>query len=487
MKIPNWITKTIKLPTKTTPLNPLKKMTMKRIMMIGLLTAVFALPTQAQELKKVMLFMQTGKLADAKTEIDKNAADPKFSGKAETFYWKSRIYAALYKDPVSRAKTPNAKEIADEAFAKYQQLDPSFNFVKEMMPEGPNGYFDMYQTCFAEGVRNFNGKRWDSAAYYFTSTVSTYDLIYKNKWTSAKTPFDTTSILYLGYALQNAQKPAEAVQQYTRLADNMVFDTAYIDMYRFTLNYFITTKNEPQFKKYLAVSKEAYPTEQWDDFAMEYLDKNLTLAEKTAFYDKESAAGTLKEFEYLQFGDWFANARTKEKDMDSTQQAMYNIKSGDAYQKAYSLNNKNAIAAFNAGLIYYNNFADYSDKYSDNIRTLQQLNVNKPPADKDPKKRPAQEAKFKEQTDAVKKLNTDLEKPINENLEASINWLEKSIDNLKGKTDLNRSEKMVFERSLDFLANLYEYKRDKVRGKDMKLFDAYDAKYKEYEGMHKKN
>ena len=462
-------------------------MTMKRIMMIGLLTAVFALPTQAQELKKVMLFMQTGKLADAKTEIDKNAADPKFSGKAETFYWKSRIYAALYKDPVSRAKTPNAKEIADEAFAKYQQLDPSFNFVKEMMPEGPNGYFDMYQTCFAEGVRNFNGKRWDSAAYYFTSTVNTYDLIYKNKWTSAKTPFDTTSILYLGYALQNAQKPAEAVQQYTRLADNMVFDTAYIDMYRFTLNHFITTKNEPQFKKYLAVSKEAYPTEQWDDFAMEYLDKNLTLAEKTAFYDKESAAGTLKEFEYLQFGDWFANARTKEKDMDSTQQAMYNIKSGDAYQKAYSLNNKNAIAAFNAGLIYYNNFADYSDKYSDNIRTLQQLNVNKPPADKDPKKRPAQEAKFKEQTDAVKKLNTDLEKPINENLEASINWLEKSIDNLKGKTDLNRSEKMVFERSLDFLANLYEYKRDKVRGKDMKLFDAYDAKYKEYEGMHKKN
>lgn len=462
-------------------------MTMKRIMMIGLLTAVFALPTQAQELKKVLLFMQTGKLADAKTEIDKNAADPKFSGKAETFYWKSRIYAALYKDPVSRAKTPNAKEIADEAFAKYQQLDPSFNFVKEMMPEGPNGYFDMYQTCFAEGVRNFNGKRWDSAAYYFTSTVSTYDLIYKNKWTSAKTPFDTTSILYLGYALQNAQKPAEAVQQYTRLADNMVFDTAYIDMYRFTLNHFITTKNEPQFKKYLAVSKEAYPTEQWDDFAMEYLDKNLTLAEKTAFYDKESAAGTLKEFEYLQFGDWFANARTKEKDMDSTQQAMYNIKSGDAYQKAYSLNNKNAIAAYNAGLIYYNNFADYSDKYSDNIRTLQQLNVNKPPADKDPKKRPAQEAKFKEQTDAVKKLNTDLEKPINENLEASINWLEKSIDNLKGKTDLNRSEKMVFERSLDFLANLYEYKRDKVRGKDMKLFDAYDAKYKEYEGMHKKN
>jgi hypothetical protein len=460
---------------------------MKRIMMIGLLTAVFALPTQAQELKKVMVALQLGKLADAKTEIDKNAADPKFSGKAETYYWKSRIYAAHYKDPVLRAKTPNAKEIADEAFAKYQQLDPTFNFVKEMGQDGPSGYFDVYKGCFADGVRIFNGKRWDSAAYYFTSAVNTFDVISKNKWISTKTPFDTTSILYLGYSFQNAQKPAEAVQQYIRLADNKVVDSSYIDMYRFTLNHFISTKNEAQFKKYLAVSKEGYPKEQWDDYEMEYIDKNLNLAEKTAFYDKESAAGTLNELKYLQFGDWFANVRTKEKDLDSTQYSQYSFKAADAYQKAYGLNNKNAIAAFNSGLIYYNNFAEYSDKYSDNIRALQQLNMNKPPADKDPKKRPAQEAKFKEQIDAVKKLNTDLDKPINENLEASINWLEKSVDNLKGRSDMNRTEKMVFDRSLDFLANLYEYKRDKVRGKDMKLFDVYDAKYKEYEGMHKKN
>jgi hypothetical protein len=460
---------------------------MKRIMMIGLLTAVWALPSQAQELKKVMLFTQTGKIAEARAEIDKAIADPKFSGKPEPYYWKSRIYAAIYRDPASREKTPNAKMIADEAFAKYQQLDPSFNFVKEMGQEGPNGYFDMYQACFAEGVRAFNGKKWDSAAYFFTSSVNSYDLIYKNKWTAAKTPFDTTSILYLGYSLQNAQKPAEAVEQYTRLADNKVADEAYIDMYRYSLNHFTVTKNEAQFKKYLAVSKELFPKELWDEFDMDYIDKNLTLAEKTALYDAESAAGTLNEFKYLQFGDWFANVRNKEKDMDSTQLAMYNMKSSDAFQKAYALNNKNAAAAFNDGLIYYNNFGDYSDKYSDNIRTLQQLNANKPPADKDPKKRPAQEAKFKEQTDAVKKLNIDLEKPINENLDASIGWLEKAVDNLKGRTDLNRTEKMVFERSLDFLANMYEYKRDKMRGKDLKLFDLYDAKYKEYESMHKKN
>jgi hypothetical protein len=220
---------------------------------------------------------------------------------------------------------------------------------------------------------------------------------------------------------------------------------------------------------------------------MDYLEKNFNLAEKTALYDKESAAGTLNEFQYLQFGDWFANTRNKEKDIDSATQAMYSRKASEAFQKAYEKNNKNAVAAFNAGLLFYNYFNDYSDKYSDNIRTLQMMNANKPAPEKDPKKRAAQDAKFKEQTDAVKKLNTELEKPINENLETSIGWMEKAVDALRGRNDLNRTEKMVFERSLDYLANMYEYKRDKMRGKDMKLYDLYDAKYKEYESMHKKN
>lgn len=460
---------------------------MKPFFLTGIIACLFMGSLQAQELKKVQLFMISGKIAEAKAEVDKAITDPKFSGKPETYYWRSRIYAAIYNKPELRAKTPNAKEIADEAFAKYQQMDPQYAVLKEIGPEGPQGYFDLYSGSFQDGVRTFNTKKWDSAAYYFQSSVRTYDMIYQNKWITSKTPFDTTSLLYLGYAYQNLQKAEEAVQQYTRLADNRVADEAYIDMYRYVLSYYTSTKNEPLFRKYLAVSREYYPKENWDDFEMEYIEKNLTLEEKTALYDKESAAGSLNEFKYLQFGDWFANAKSKNANMDSATQVMYGLKASDAFQKAYGQNNKNAVAAFNAGLIYYNSFNEYSDKYYENIRSLQQLNNNKPPAEKDPKKRAQQEAKFKEQTDAVKKLNLDLEKPINENLEVSINWMEKAVEALKNRTDLNRSEKMVFERSLDLLANMYEYKRDRMRGKDVKLYDLYDAKYKEYESMHKKN
>jgi len=460
---------------------------MKQFFITAFIACMITGSLQAQELKKIQLFMMSGKLAEAKTEVDKATIDPKFSGKAETYYWRSRIYAGIFNKPELREKTPNAKQIAEEAFAKYQQMDPQYAFLKEIGPEGPQGYFDLYQGSFQEGVRSFNGKKWDSAAYFFNTSVKTYDQIFQNKWIQTKTPFDTTSILYLGYAYQNAQKPEEAVQQYTRLADNQVADESYIDMYRYVLAHHTATKNEAQFRKFLDVCRKLYPKENWDDYEMDYLDKNLTLAEKTALYDKESAAGTLNEFKYLQFGDWFANTKSKEKDMDSATHAMYNLKASDAFQKAYGQNNKNAVAAFNAGLLYYNNFNDYSDKYSDNIRTLQMLNANKPAPDKDPKKRAAQDAKFKEQTEAVKKLNVELDKPINENLETSISWMEKAIDALKGRNDLSRPEKMVYERSLDFLANMYEYKRDRMRGKDMKLYDLYDAKYKEYESMHKKN
>ena len=73
-----------------------------------------------------------------------------------------------------------------------------------------------------------------------------------------------------------------------------------------------------------------------------------------------------------------------------------------------------------------------------------------------------------------------------ENLDNSIDWIEKSYTILKAKSDRNKTEKSVINKSVDFLANLYAYKRDKVRGKDLKAYDAFDAKYKEYDTLHGK-
>lgn len=455
---------------------------MKKLLLLTMFAITIQL-VQAQDYKKVQTAVILNKMEDAKVEIDKVAADAKAAGKAETWYWKSKIYAAIYKNATIRPKYPTILKDADDAFKKYIELDPAFAQVKE---KGAEGFFDMYGTTFSEAIKVFNQKKWDEAAGNFLLAVTYSDFIFKNKWTKADIPFDTTSILYLGYSYQNAGKADEAVKYYSRLAENKVTGENFADFYKYLALYYITAKNEEQFKKYVALGRAAYPKESWDDFEMEYIDKNYTLAQKTAMYDKGDAAGTLTEAQYLQFGDLFVSVKNKEKGLDSLQMLSYSLKGADAFKKAYAKNNQNAIAAFNVGVIYYNIYGEYDDKYAANIRTLQNMNANKPPADKDPKKKAAADAKFKEQTDAIKKLNADLEKPLNENLDASIDWIEKTYTILKAKTDRNKVEKSVVNKSVDFLANLYAYKRDKLRGKDPKAFDALDTKYKEYDALHAK-
>lgn len=454
---------------------------MKKLLTLVLIAGSLQM-TQAQDLKKVQTAYLINKMEDAKTEIDKVMADPKQNAKPDAMYWKAKVYAAVYKDANLRTKYPTALATADEAFKKYAEADPAFAQVKE---KGAEGFFDMYATSYASGVKLFNDKKWEDAASNFKYAVEYSDFIFKNKWSNATIAFDTTSILYLAYAYQNASKMDDAAKYYSRLADAKVAAEMYIDIYKFLANHYTIAKNEALFKKYLSLGRELYPTYAWDEFEIDYMDQNMTLAEKTALYDKEDAAGTLSEVKYLQFADIFVNAHHKDKSMDSAAERMYNLKAVDAYKKAYGKNNQNAIAAFNVGVVYYNLFGEYDDAFAQNIRTMQGINADRP-VEKDPKKKAAAEAALKAKLDPIRKANADIEKPLNDNLNMSLDWLEKAYTILKDKATRNNTEKSVINKAVDFLANLYAYKRDKVRGKDLKAFDAFEAKYKEYDALHGK-
>ena len=112
------------------------------------------------------------------------------------------------------------------------------------------------------------------------------------------------------------------------------------------------------------------------------------------------------------------------------------------------------------------------------------MNANKPAAPKDPKKKLAFDASFKAQVDSIKKLNVALEAPIKTNVDAAIEWIEKAFNAVKNKEKLERVEKNVASRSVDFLATLYQSKRDKARGKDQKAYDILDAKFNEFDKLH---
>ena len=458
---------------------------MKKLQLLSMIVLI-ALGTNAQDFKKVQTNLLLNKLEDAKTEIDKVAADPKAQGKAETWYYKSEVYAALTKDAVASKKYPTLIADADAAVQKLISLDPTYVQIKE---KGPDAIFDLYSYGFNNGIRSFNGKNWDSACIYFGIAVTYSDILFKNKLTKDQTmAFDTTSILYAGYSGQNASKPEFALKYYTRLADAKVATEGYLDVYKYLVITYMNEKNEADFRKYLAIARTVFPKETWDDYEIEYIDRNFSLADKVAYYDKAEAAGTLTEMQYLQFGEIFINVKHDTKDKgkyDSTQLDGYEKKGVEAYKKGFGKNNQNPIASYNVGVIYYNNFGLLDDKVTANIKQVQTINGSKP-TEKDPKKKAAIDAKYKGLTDPYFKANADLLKPINDNLDQAIEWLEKTYNIEKAKSSRTSTDKSIGNKTVDFLANMFQYKRDNVRGKDPKAFDAFDVKYKLYDAEHDK-
>ncbi|MBL7759087.1 MAG: hypothetical protein JNK08_00155 [Sediminibacterium sp.] len=432
----------------------------------------------AQDYKKVQTMVLLGKAEEAKTEVDKLVADPKAQNKPETWYWKSKVYASIYKNEALKAKYPDIAKQADEAFKKYIEIDPALAQVKE---KGAEGFFDMYSTSFNTGLNDFKTKTWPSAALDFETATFYSDYIFKNKWANSTAAFDTTSILYAAYANQNAQNMDQAAKYYSRLAEAKVTGESFQDIYKFMADYYTKKKDKASFDRYIALGREVYPKENWEDYEIEYIDQNFDLSEKAAFYDKGDAAGTLSENQYLQFGDVFVNVRLKEADTSIHDQ--YTRKGVEAFKKAYGKNSQNALAAYNVAVIYYNFFNEADDRYAANIRALQQLNANKPVI-KDPKKKAAEDAKFKVQVDELKKANQLVEKEATDNVDVAIDWLTKSYVILKEKATRTNTEKNVINKTVDFLANLYSYKMNKVRGKDPKAFDALEAKYKEFDALH---
>ncbi len=449
---------------------------MKRILVV----LALMLGTQivnAQDFKKVTGSLLIQQVEAAKTEYDKVIAKkPSLATTAEGFYWKAKIYSALNKDA---AKNPTAYDQVKAAIDEYIKLekDNGFTIAKE---NGTEPFFDVYLKSFKDGINGFNSKNWKEAAISFANSVIFSDLIFSNGWSTSKQKFDTTSIVYAGYSNQNAGNIDATLQYYTRLINYKVSNPEYVDLYRYTLVQYITKKDRTKFDETISLAKNVFPNEPWNEYETDYIDKNLTVDEKIALYDQKSAAGTLKEIDYQMFGDMFMSGKTDENP------DKYINKAAEAYKKAYDVNNKNYAAAFNIGIAYYNQFSLLDDQTGKNIKSLQNLNANKPVAPKDPKKKIAFEAAFKAQQDSIKKLNVVLEAPIKEKVDASIEWITKAYDVIKDKEKLGRAEKNVASRSVDFLATLYAYKRDKTRGKDLKASDEYDAKFNMYDKLHDK-
>ncbi|RXK86124.1 hypothetical protein [Filimonas effusa] len=407
----------------------------------------------AQKLDGVNKFFLLNKYDEAKTEIDKVWADPKAEENPKALLLKTKVYAELYLDSAMKVKYPDAGKVAYETFVKYIAKDTALKELKE--DNGMRAVSIIYSNNFNEGRKAFSDSKWNDALGHFTIAEEMGDLISKKNLGNNKQNIDTFTVVYAGYAAQNAKNTERALYYYKKFAAEKIGGKDFVEIYRFILNDALEHKKEEDFKKYLALAKELYPSEAtlWSAYEMEYLTKNASVKEMLEKYKKEDAAGSLTGKQYASYGEMFANASKEE--FDSTE--LFNVKSSasEAFAKAFKTE-QNGVYAFNAGVILYQQFNLLEDKFYA-LRGA--------------------DAGLKAKRDEVEKQEKAL-------ADSAIGHMEAAYTLLKAKTDRDKVETSCLSKSVDFLANLYQWKRDKARGKNVQDYDKFDAKFKQYDAEH---
>ncbi len=463
---------------------------MKKIVfsVLGVFLVVLA---SAQKFSKVETPYVLGKFEDARTEVEKIVADAKNQSVADAWLWHGSIYAVIADDANLKIKYPRASAIAMSSFQKYVKLDPSMKTMNNEAIPGKIIIDVLYRSNLTDGIAFFDKKQWDSSFLYFTQAAEIGDMITKYNWRGNKQPIDTTTVLFSGYAAQNAKLLDEAAKYYSRIADLKITNVPAAgdvkDIYEYLVYFYMDKKNNEQFMKYLGLAKEMYPQAlaTWADYESEFVEKNYTLAQKLEIYNQADAAGTLTANQYLAYGNMFYNLKDEDKEkMDSATIASYRLKAEDAFIKGFKKDSKNGLAAYNVGLINYNDWVDLDDKFEVNMKKISELNKSKAEV-KDPKKKPANDARIKKEVDEIKALNAAIEKKQHGFADKSIEWMENTHSVLSVKEKADRSEKNVLSKSVDYLTNLYLWKRDKSKGNNAD-YDKYDALYKKYDALHGK-
>ena len=412
----------------------------------------------AQDYSQITLNYYSKKYENAKTEFDKLAQNPKAKDKPETFLWQMVINSELYGDPALYAKYPDAEKNALAAFEQYKQAEPSFAKLKDPTTGGVRAVGLLYTTSFNIGKQNFKDSNWEKSFNYFSIAEKIGEFINNNGLNENKITIDTVTVLYTAYAAQNAQKLAAAATYYTKLTDLKIGGAEYEDIYRFLIDYYSKQKDDANFKKYLALAKELYPADSamWANFEMNNMTENTSLTEILSNYRNEISQGSMTEDKYINYAETFATLKKEDLEkLDSTTQIEIKMAAADAFAKAFAID-ANGLYAFNTGVINYSLFGVLDERY----------------------------AAYRGESAALKAKRAEIEKEQYKYADEAIKWLEQAYTILKAKQDRIKSETSSLNRTVDYLANIYYWKRDKSKGSAPKDYDMYDTKFKKFDAEH---
>lgn len=248
---------------------------MKKILLTGSLL-IMLLGLFAQDAKKIKSYLDAKQFDKAKAEVDaaisKNPADPL------ALYYKSKVYAALAADSQFKAKVPDAREQAFEAFKKAVDTDKDNKVFLALAQDQYKpifdiytGYYDAGAAAFNSGAASGNKADFDQALTLFKNSDMVGRYIFSKKW--ALSELDTQLVLTMGKAALNAGKKAETATYFKKLADANITGTvndktSYQLPYQWLSFYYKEAKDDTSFLKYTALGKKYFPKDDYYDAVM---------------------------------------------------------------------------------------------------------------------------------------------------------------------------------------------------------------------------
>jgi hypothetical protein len=444
-----------------------------RKLIFSLLIFAFAISAGAQDFDKIKGFVFLQKYKDAKTELDKAMANAKFSAKPEAHILKSSVYLGLISDKEFAAQSGQLFQDALASFNKYKEMDKTLALVKEQPYSSVPGTF--YSNFYNEGISFFNKKEWESAYPKFVSAVEMSDFMINNKLLANF--FDTSGLLLAGATAQNLKtKDAEAAAYFSRLADQRIGGADNEFFHQFLTMYYLNSGNTANFAKYKKIGSELYPKSEF--FKYEEMDFILSMTnkkKKMELIDEKLKAdpsnpklqGLIGEIYFDQLNSHDSNAVVPP-NFDELEAKMI-----EAFNKATELKPTSGIPTTNIAKHYLNKAVKINAELeAHNKAVRERLRVANAPVNGKPP------AKLKGATPEENAKKDAINARYYKEIDNSIGYFEKAIAIFQKSADLPKEEKQEYKRSVSYLIDFYNEKKQFAKGKP--------AEAAKYEALQKK-
>lgn len=443
---------------------------MKKIALLStLLTLAILVQAQYDNIKNKLLIPSLKSIEDAKSDVDKKMTNAKFASKAEAYILKATIYSYLAADSGYKAqgKAAPLQTEAETAFAKYVEMDPSQDLIKD--PVYRNAAINLYSNLFDQGYQFYNDKKYAESFDKFKKVAEYSDVLGKNQLLSSTV--DTNTLILAAYTAEMSNQKEEAAKYYGKLADAKVSGDNYESVYRFLVTYYFGKKDMENFEKYKALGGQMYPKSEFFtydkvDFAVGLetdFDAKIAALDQQLQADPNSYKANMSLVE-LAFEALHSEKEDKPQPKDP---AALEQKMLTALDKLAQIKPEEELSYLIKGDHYINLSIQADKKREEHAAAMKQRTKPGTSASKE---------------DIAKR--TQLDDEYAAVFEKALAPYEKACELFGKRSDLNNNEKQQYKKAAGYLGDIYTMKAARARSKPAEAtkFEALAKKWNDLYG-----